>query len=425
MMPRLSIIAFALAVNLAAAFAVLTPAAQAASGLTEVTLAAAADTNNARKQTVKPDEQQSGMATTNDAPLLTTVSLNDQRLKLFRGVQQIETSRISSGKQGHTTPMGIYTILGKKKFHRSNIYSNAPMPYMQRLTWSGIALHQSNSVPNYPASHGCVRLPANFAKSLYNLTSTGVHVIIAAEEAAPYPIRHKTLFQPDPEQTVFASLRTSVSAIDEAQQTNRDKPLRIYVTRTTLRDETLEVQHMLNLIGYFVGKEDGIYGGQTIAAIKRFQMAEGLKKTGTLSDETKKRLLEVSGRTPLPKGRLYVRQGQKPVFESPVEIRNPQKPLGTHLLMTNGFTDEATGWMSVSLASRIPKSIASDHEMDLELASRRSTGNASDALDRIEIPSDAREFIEENLQPGTSFIISDNGWGSETADGTDFIVPIY
>ena len=100
-------------------------------------------------------------------PLQIVVSLNEQKLNIFRGEEVIASSKVSSGKPGHSTPTGIFSILHKKKFHRSNIYSGAPMPWMQRLTWTGIALHESNSVPNYPASHGCVRLPAAFAKELF------------------------------------------------------------------------------------------------------------------------------------------------------------------------------------------------------------------------------------------------------------------
>ncbi|MDH3582109.1 MAG: L,D-transpeptidase family protein, partial [Hyphomicrobiales bacterium] len=92
-------------------------------------------------------------------PVQIIVSLPDQKATVYQGDKVLVTSRVSSGKKGHTTPSGVFSILQKNRFHRSNIYSRAPMPFMQRLTWSGIALHASNSVPNYPASHGCVRLP--------------------------------------------------------------------------------------------------------------------------------------------------------------------------------------------------------------------------------------------------------------------------
>ena len=80
----------------------------------------------------------------------------EQTLTVYDGDQVIATSKVSTGKAGHTTPSGVFSILEKRKYHESNLYSNAPMPWMQRITWSGVALHESNSVPNYPASHGCV-----------------------------------------------------------------------------------------------------------------------------------------------------------------------------------------------------------------------------------------------------------------------------
>ena len=103
------------------------------------------------------------------------VSKDKQSLAVYDGDKVVATSKVSTGKEGHDTPTGIFSILDKKKYHESNIYSNAPMPWMQRLTWSGIALHESSSVPNYPASHGCVCLPAKFGQSLYGQTERGVH----------------------------------------------------------------------------------------------------------------------------------------------------------------------------------------------------------------------------------------------------------
>lgn len=123
------------------------------------------------------------------------VSLNKQSLAVYEDGKVTATSRISSGKAGHETPTGIFSILEKEKYHESNIYSNAPMPWMERITWSGIALHQG-VVPNHPASHGCVRMPAAFAVSLYQQTVPGVHVIISDEPVVPQPIDDVALFKP-------------------------------------------------------------------------------------------------------------------------------------------------------------------------------------------------------------------------------------
>jgi lipoprotein-anchoring transpeptidase ErfK/SrfK len=105
------------------------------------------------------------------------ISLPQQKAYVFDGSDLIATSPVSTGKKGYETPAGTFRILQKKVHHRSNRYSNAPMPYMQRLTWQGVALH-AGSLPGYPASHGCIRLPRSFAKKLYNLTNHSTNVTV-------------------------------------------------------------------------------------------------------------------------------------------------------------------------------------------------------------------------------------------------------
>lgn len=122
-----------------------------------------------------PRTGSAGPAAGSDVRLL--VSLPQQRLWVFRGAELVATSPVSTGKRGHETPVGTFPILQKKVHHRSNRYSNAPMPYMQRLTSYGIALH-GGALPGYPASHGCIRLPHAFAKRLYGLTGPGTRVTV-------------------------------------------------------------------------------------------------------------------------------------------------------------------------------------------------------------------------------------------------------
>ncbi|MFW2831058.1 L,D-transpeptidase [Sphingomonas sp. ID0503] len=117
-------------------------------------------------------------------PIILVVSLRRQLAFVYRNGVLIAASTISSGKAGHETPTGVFTILQKHVDHKSNLYNAAPMPYMQRLTWDGIALHAGN-LPGYPASHGCVRLPLAFAKLLYGVTRLGLTVIITPEAAVP------------------------------------------------------------------------------------------------------------------------------------------------------------------------------------------------------------------------------------------------
>jgi lipoprotein-anchoring transpeptidase ErfK/SrfK len=129
-------------------------------------------------------EWQPGWDQDSDAPVVVMVSLDDQRAYVYREGVRIGTSTVSSGKPGHSTPTGTFEILQKKRMHHSNLYEDprtgraAAMPWMQRLTWQGVALH-AGRVRARPASHGCVRLPPEFAKQLYGITGKGDIVVIA------------------------------------------------------------------------------------------------------------------------------------------------------------------------------------------------------------------------------------------------------
>jgi L,D-transpeptidase catalytic domain len=113
-------------------------------------------------------------------PLFLVIDLTRQRALLYRDGVPIAASAISTGSKGRETPTGVFTILQKEVFHRSRTYDNAPMPYMQRLTAKGVAMHAGN-LPGYPASHGCIRLPKGFAKLLYGVTQLGTPVMITDE----------------------------------------------------------------------------------------------------------------------------------------------------------------------------------------------------------------------------------------------------
>ena len=114
-----------------------------------------------------------------EGPTTIVVSLPLQRAYVFRNGVRIGMSRVSTGKTGYETPTGMFSILQKRREHYSNLYDDAPMPWMQRLTWDGVALH-AGQVPDYPASHGCIRLPYAFAERLFEATTTGMTVIVSA-----------------------------------------------------------------------------------------------------------------------------------------------------------------------------------------------------------------------------------------------------
>ncbi len=117
-----------------------------------------------------------------EAPIRIVVALRQQQALVYRGERLAGVSTVSTGSRGYETPLGEFTILEKKVFHRSNLYSNAPMPYMQRLTWGGVALH-AGELPGYPASHGCIRLPRAFARQLFDLTVMGGTVLVVDDVA--------------------------------------------------------------------------------------------------------------------------------------------------------------------------------------------------------------------------------------------------
>jgi hypothetical protein len=127
--------------------------------------------------------------------MLAVVSIGAQTITVFNGTERIAQAPISSGQPGHRTPTGVFSILQKNRYHESNLYSNAPMPFMQRLTWSGIALH-AGPLPGYPASHGCVRLPSAFAERLFGMFKVGTRVVVAPQAATPFPIEHPALPRP-------------------------------------------------------------------------------------------------------------------------------------------------------------------------------------------------------------------------------------
>ncbi|WP_447761415.1 L,D-transpeptidase [Sphingopyxis panaciterrae] len=130
-------------------------------------------------------------------PLLMIVSLATQRGTLYRNGVPIAITTVSTGKAGHETPTGVFTILQRDIDHRSNLYDDAPMPYMQRLTWGGVALH-GGRLPGYPASHGCIRLPQAFARLLYGVTRRGMTVIVTETAAVPRAAPGDPLLQTGP-----------------------------------------------------------------------------------------------------------------------------------------------------------------------------------------------------------------------------------
>jgi peptidoglycan hydrolase-like protein with peptidoglycan-binding domain len=382
----------------------------------------------------------------NGEPLTLVISLRDQKMDVYQGITLVTSTKVSTGTRSYPTKAGVFSILEKQRYHHSNMYSAAPMPWMQRLTWSGTALH-GGVVPGYPASHGCIRLPFSFAPKLFNVTAGGENVVVAHDRPKPALIDHPVLFQPtlpapidarkqaDANSTEYKVLdkasedqsvdtakptthempteKTNDPLADPSDKSSTDNPvivtvessapLRILVTRQTERDRIIDVQYQLASMGYLTPQKfTGRLGAETVAAIKAFQKANGMVGTGTFDDSLAKQIYKVAGKEEPAKGHLFVRQQFRPVFDVPVSLQNPEQSLGTHLftaLFVAG--DTKSRWMAISLEGN----------------------DAVRVLDRIEIPTDIRQKIAEKLTPGSSLIVAEKSINSAILpEGGDFLV---
>ncbi len=152
-----------------------------------------ADAGKRRSREVEDTPQD----TLSGQPVMAIVSIKEQRVTIYDAAGGTMHGHVSSGRTDYETPVGIYSVLEKEEEHYSNVYDDASMPFMQRITWSGVALH-AGALPGYPASHGCVRLPDNFAQRLFPLTKVGMRVIIAYDDVTPVEISHPLLLKPTP-----------------------------------------------------------------------------------------------------------------------------------------------------------------------------------------------------------------------------------
>jgi lipoprotein-anchoring transpeptidase ErfK/SrfK len=144
------------------------------------------------KSSAKPAAAPVNTAAKPQGPLIIAISIQNQKMRVFDSNGLFAQSPVSTGMKGHPTPMGVFSVIQKHKFHHSNIYSNAPMPYMQRITWSGVAIH-AGVLPGYPASHGCIRMPMAFAIKMWNWTKMGARVIVTPGEVTPAAFSHPLL----------------------------------------------------------------------------------------------------------------------------------------------------------------------------------------------------------------------------------------
>jgi peptidoglycan hydrolase-like protein with peptidoglycan-binding domain len=402
-------------------------------------------------------------------PLKIVISLDNQHLTVYRGTEAISSTKISTGKRGYRTPAGVFSILQKRKWHRSNIYSNAPMPYMQRLTWSGIALHEGY-VPNHPASHGCIRLPGKFARQLFSMTELGAQVFITKGETKPETIKHGKLLQPRPLDLVTMNERdVMLRWAQEQGGPLKWIPLPVKSTDT----ETEQVSYSATNTSAPVDKDPEKAGAEEIsperhASLKLADLEYDLSqmefyknrsveplrilithREGAERVQDVQRLLRELGHDP---GDVDGYVGR----DTRTAIRSYQEAHG--LKATGEITEELVQMIYKQAKSSPPSSghiyvkqdrrnildapvaiadpekplgthllsvmnfSAEDEKADWQVISANEENEAAAALERITLPADVRNRLERMLTPGSSIIISDGGLNPETNKFTDFIV---
>ena len=237
-----------------------------------------------------------------EGPVVMVVSLPEQRLSVYRNGVRIGVSTVSTGKRGFETGTGVFPILERQREHFSNLYDNAPMPFMLRLTWSGTALH-AGRVPGYPASHGCIRLPAAFAEKLYDASRRGVIVVVA--DAASHPPEVVSPEWLAPVETATGALRDATGdALAESWTPERSPEGPLTVLLST-RDRTLVVLRNGIEIGHASPEISGepTTGTRVYALLVDASEGAALTADTTLPDPPptlRWQAMAIAGKTPAP-----------------------------------------------------------------------------------------------------------------------------
>jgi len=432
-------------------------------------------------------------------PLHVIVSLDKQTATLFAGGIPVASSPISSGTRTHPTPMGVFSVLQKNRHHISNLYG-APMPYMQRLTWSGTALHQG-PLPGYPASHGCVRMTKEFSELLWRVTRIGARVIIARSETAPVEIAHPALFVPRPaapDEVPSASRPPAAGRLPSATLSPAARDAEARVVRTadasnrlprTVVEDTARPMVAAPLANASAPEQptklpiesDGAAATAPVTAAEPAPSAPSqapqpatvaaattppqdssppapsvttaaepspadpspaepaidpraiAAEAAARAREARRRAAPISVFVSRREGKLYVRQGMEPLFDAPIAIANPERPIGTHVYTAMEAKDDGLRWTVVSIPSSYPRAEETAKPQDRKQRNSKRPlkaepvdlgppSNASEALGRIAIPPEAVARIAQIVKPGSSLIVSDNRLSNETGKTTDFIV---
>jgi hypothetical protein len=406
------------------------------------------------------------------APIMAIVSLRQQQINVYDANGWILRAPVSSGQKGRETPAGVFSVIEKQAEHYSNLYDDAYMPHMQRITWSGIALH-GGLLPGHPASHGCIRMPYDFAARLFDATKLGMRVIVAPTDVAPVEITHPALFSAKPGAGAVAATRAAEAAeaaskVDQARlaaATAAREAARAMMPVRTTEKLKLGAEAQLAAAERAVGSaasaetraeaEDAKAKAVARAAEVEAQLAaakaelqsrldaaasareanveaEKMRVAAAEAARAAARDLEpVSVFISRKTQRLYVRRAFQPILETAVTIQDADRPIGTHVFtaMERIGGDGRMRWSVVSLDRTPPDGgVAEPHGPTRGRNGRDGDPTSTDpaaakaALDRIAIPQDVLDRIAGMASPRSSLIISDEALSSESGKGTEFVV---
>jgi hypothetical protein len=389
-------------------------------------------------------------------PIMAIVSIKRQQVTIYDTDGWIMRAPVSTGTTGRETPAGVFSVVEKDKDHHSSLYDDAAMPNMERITWSGIALH-GGPLPGYAASHGCVRMPYGFAETLFGKTRIGMRVIIAPNDAEPVAFSDPALLVPNAKALADAPPRAealvrvaadaekaaaearSAAAKAAREQAAVTLPLRqlewqknvadaqrVYADRVFAAAKTQQATVQAGELKQKAAakaadlaakldaaradaksKLDAATAAKAAAEAAKARMAD----TAKAALEAKLALEPVSIFISRATQKLYVRRdthnqlpdgGEKfDTIEVPVTIRNPDKPIGTHVFTAMARTnDGGLRWTAVTIEG----------------------GDARDALHRVSIPQDVLDRVAPTALPRSSIIISDEPPNGETNYRTEFVV---
>ena len=393
-------------------------------------------------------------------PIMAIVSISTQKVTFYDADGWILRAPVSTGVKGRETPAGVFALIEKDKDHHSTMYDDAWMPNMQRITWNGIALH-GGPLPGYAASHGCIRMPYGFAEKLFDKTQIGMRVIIAPNDPAPVAFSHPALLVPNAEATAAAPARAETlareaaeaikaaatakkAAVTTARETKSlaaalrnlerlkrsadaalasadralDKALALAKTDKAKAQAEERKQKAAAKAAELATKLDTAKADATAKLDAAAAAKDAVKSTEArmaaavkAATEAKLALEPVSIYISRATQKLYVRRNTHKrwpdggeVFDAsievPVTIRDPDRPIGTHVFTAMARDGAALRWTAVTI-----------DEGD----------NAKDALDRITIPQDVLDRIAPTAVPQSSIIVSDEPLSKETNYRTEFV----